>query len=174
MRYNTILILFLVLLGLWTTLEAQQPAARPAAKLVAVGEIAKINLSKRSLELKSVQDKGGEPDPASGDVTFGGTIGRFPRTTEDSRLPRDPTSPRDPRQDPFPPDPDRTPRIGIIRTTVFLTDDTICKERDITILCTDLKVTDSLRVTGDERREARGKGLYATEIVRMPLRERSK
>ena len=170
MQFKRLLPLFLAQLVFWTTLEAQKAAERPSAKLVAIGEIAKINPAKRSFELKSVEDKAGEPDPASADISVGVTIGRSPRTIEDPRGPHDPTRPRDPFEDPFPPD--RTRRTGIIRTMVFLTDDTVCKERDQTILCTELKVTDNLRVTGDERREARGKGLYATEIVRMPLRRR--
>ena len=167
--YKIILLLLLLQLGFLKTMEAQNPAPRPAPKLVAIGEIAKINLAKRSLELKSRQDTAAEADPLSGELNVGITIGRSARTIEDPRGPRDPADPRDLHEDPFPPD--RTSRIGIIRTSVFLTDDTICKERDKTILCTDLKVTDSLRVTGDEKRETRGKGLYATEIVRTPLRQ---
>ena len=169
MRYNykAILTLLVLQLGCLTILKAQEPAPRPAPKLVAVGEIAKIDVIKRSLELKSVQETAGEPDAISGEFNVGIMIGRDPRI-EDPRGPRNPGDPRDPRRDPFP---DRTSRVLFIRTTVFLTGDTVCKEPDKTILCTDLKTTDSVRVTGDERREARGKGLYATEIVRLALRQ---
>lgn len=161
MSYKTILPLIFIQFGLLMALEAQSPAPRPAAKLVAVGEIAKINPVKRSLELKSMRDTRGQPNSSGEfdvDIAFGG---RDPRTVEASH--------GNPHEDPFPPD--RTSRVEFIITTVFLTDNTVCKERDKTILCTDLKVTDNLRVTGDERREARGKGLYASEIVRTPLRQ---
>ena len=151
-------------------LTPQKPAPTAGVKLVSVGEISKIDKVKRSFELRTRRDANDRVDLLSddvfGDIRIGVTLGGTPNA--DPGRP----APNDPRTFPAgsPPvgsdDSNSKPLPSVIVTKIFLTDTTACKEGGKVILCEDLKATDSVRVTGDERREARGAGIYATEVVR--------
>jgi hypothetical protein len=127
-------------------------------KLVAVGHISHIEKSKRSFEIKSAAEAAESPRPAGGP---GLPSGRFPDATV-AWPPR--AEPRATSGNPIP-DGNRVPPNA--PTTVFVTNATSCKDGEKAMLCEDLKASDRVRVTGDERTEPRGKGLYATEVVRL-------
>ena len=136
-----------LLLACAISASAQQPAPAPdGIKLVAAGRISRFDKLRKGFELAAVKDKDKGVN-RSGDFSIGIGVntGRLPPT--DNRMPTD-----------------ALPEY--LTTTVFLTDLTICKDGNKVILCGDLKTSDNVRVTGYERREARGKGLYATDIIR--------
>jgi hypothetical protein len=60
----------------------------------------------------------------------------------------------------------RDPSAPPLRTTVFLTDTTVCRDGKKAMLCGELKVNDVVLVTGDEKSGPKGLGAYATEVVR--------
>lgn len=147
-----------VLVALTTSfLQAQQPA-KGKAQLVAVGEITLIGTAKRALELKTAPEANRKPGISPGGINLGVTIGKT--------RPNDPNRDVDSGRNSTMVDRDDT-AVTNFRTTVYWTDQTSCKERETVILCSSLKVTDRVRVTGDERSGDRGRGLYAAEIVRI-------
>jgi hypothetical protein len=147
---------------------SQKPEPAAQVGLVAVGQISKIDKAKRSFQIRTTHDaknRAGRPrDDGLGDIRIGVSIGggrvqdRFPQPIDPRFPPADPPfgTSRD----------DSTSTVTVTTTDVFLTDATSCKDGTKVILCEDLKATDNVRVTGNERREPRGKGLYATEVVR--------
>lgn len=178
---------FIVLvLGLSVQTHGQQPTPRQTVRLVALGSISRVDKTKRTFELTSQKDNDSPSDVATSGASIGVTIGTTappntigtsaPPNSDRRRLPTDPTGTGRRRNGPFsdPSDvfdePPPKPPAAVSRTTVFLSESTVCKERDKVIVCDELRVTDSVRVTGDERREARGKGLYASEVVRTPVK----
>ncbi len=165
----------LILLGFSCTLLVFAAPEDPRPKVVVVGQIARVDNPAKSFELKSQQEVNNQHDALDNldSVTIGGTIGKrapapgsvgpgspsiegpgrtFPGNTPISR----PTTGTDP---------DRRPP-ATIRTTVFLSDSTICKDRTKVFLCGELKLKDRLQVSGDEKTGPRGPGIYATEIIR--------
>ena len=141
----------------------QEPAPKPEIKLVAIGQIARVDKPKRSFELRSLRDSTERTDGA-GDFDAAIQFGRFPDPTIPERSRREDLGrfPNDPILD----EPDAPPLPRFTTTKVFVTDATTCKADDKAILCDDLKTTDNVRVTGSEKSAPLGKGLYATEIVR--------
>ena len=153
---QTIAIALVTLLGL----APQQSASRPSVKIVAVGEVTKFDKLKKSFELKTRESDllGRIPN---GQITI--NVGRLPDATQAGYPPREPQ--RRPGDIGVPTGGGRLPEFT--KTTIFLTETTACKGSDNkAMLCDELKSTDNVRVTGDERSEPRGKGLYAIEIVR--------
>lgn len=146
----------------------QQPAPREMPKLISIGKITKVEVATKSFDLTSEnKDSSKAPQEAavfSAEVQIGNTGGREPRRPGDSRIPG---------YDPFE-NPDATPApkppAHINKTKIFLLENTSCSSGRKPIPCTDLKLNDSVRVTGEEKRTARGKGIYATEVVRMEIR----
>ena len=146
---------------------AQEPAPPSNIKLIALGQIAKVDKAKRSFDLRSVRETAQQRTERGGDdIRIGINIGRgIPDATVPGG-PRRPEPGRFPGNPPIPDEPDRRFPESIT-TKVFLTDTTVCKADDKVLLCDDLKISDSVRVTGDERlSDPRGKGLYATEVLR--------
>jgi hypothetical protein len=133
-----------------------------------VGEIGRTDKATNSLELLSRQEANGRPDISAGRPQGTVTIGRTAPQGE-KRIPGLPPAPTDLRTDRSTDDRDEENISRMLRTTVFLTDRTVCKERDKVLLCGLLRTSDRVRVTGEERSEPRGRGLYATEIVRNPI-----
>jgi hypothetical protein len=125
-------------------------------KLVAVGHISKFEKTKLSFRLKSPTASQESPRPSGGGLANG----RFPDATV-AWPPKPESSGRYPA-----PDPSRMPPPQS-DTTVFLTSATLCKEAEQVISCADLKTSDRVRVTGAEKNEDRGRGLYASEVVRL-------
>jgi hypothetical protein len=149
------------------TLEAAPPQT---PKLVTTGQISRVDKPTKSFEMKSQAEVNQNPNPLGGGITIGTTIGStgpFPRTADPSTDSPGRTFPGGtPRQRPqLGDDPDRQPR-GTFRQMVFLTDKTVCKDGSKVIICDELKVNDYLQVTGEDKNDTRGRGLYATEIVR--------
>jgi hypothetical protein len=163
MRTKTLSLL--PLLGLLTLQTA--PAQTP--KLVSVGQISRVDKLTKSFEMKSQSEVNRQPNPLEGGITIGTTIGKTrPGNPNDINLDSPGrtfpgTTPRD--RPTLGDDRDQQPR-GTFRQTVFVTDKTVCKERSKVILCDQLKVNDYLQVTGEEKNDTRGRGIYATEIVK--------
>src|SRR5262245_63078257 len=151
--------------------EAQQSRQTEPPHTAAVGEISRVDKLLKSFELRATDEKVAQPNVLTDGIRIGTKVGNeAPRgSVRPAGLPQDPF---DPRSEPSPDEVSRDTRAvsRANRTTVFLTESTQCKERTKVILCSELKVTDSVRVTGDERTDKRGKGLYAVEIIRNPLR----
>jgi hypothetical protein len=160
MRIGQILVLVLLAVGAF----GQQQAPPSKIKLVVVGQIAKVDKPKRSVDIRTMREAARERTEPFPEVDIGVRIGRFPDATRPGGSRRDePVFPDEPSTPDWP-EPRRTPQSV---TKVFLTEDTACKQEDNPILCDDLKASDSVRVTGEERlSDPRGKGLYATEIIR--------
>ena len=158
-----------ILIGL-LLLSSQKPAQSPEIGIAAVGQIAKIDKARRTFQVRTTHnDKprlGVPADDDEFDFRIGVTIGAGNDADRSARP--------DPRSLPVggisgasTPDEDSRAAAKVTITEVFLTDVTSCKDGTGVILCEDLKLTDNVRVTGNERRESRGKGLYATEVVRI-------
>jgi hypothetical protein len=146
----------------------QEPAPRNSnIQLIAVGKISKVEKIKKSFDLKSPREGSRRQTQgnANGEFRVGITFGRFPDATVQGLPGRSEPSAR---TSPFPDERNDSRFPEYTNTRVFVTEATVCKEGDKVILCDDLKTTDSVRVTGDERSsDPRGKGLYATEVVRI-------
>jgi hypothetical protein len=129
----------------------------PRPKVVLSGQIARVDNALKLFELRSQQEVNNQPTLTDG-ITLGTTIGK---TAPGSRNGIDPIeSPRRPIVN----EPARP--VPAIRTTVFLTDTTVCKDGKKVILCSELKFNDLVLVSGDEKSGPRGFGVYATEIAR--------
>ena len=145
-------------------LRAAQETSRP--KLTVAGQIARVVSVVKSFELKSQQEVNNQPTLSDG-ITLGTKIGQTAPGQRGSLDPIDTSQPKLPAN--FPRRPaatDRTEPDSSIRTTVFLTDTTVCKDGKKVILCGELKVNDLVQVTGDEKAGTRGFGVYATEVLR--------
>ena len=148
-------------------LRAAQETSRP--KLTVAGQIARVDSVVKSFELKSQQEVRNQPSLSDG-ITLGTKIGQTapgqrgsldPIDTSQSKLPAN-----FPRRPTATDRTDRTEPASSIRTTVFLTDTTVCKDGKKAILCGELKVNDLVQITGDEKSGTRGFGVYVTEVVR--------
>jgi hypothetical protein len=145
-------------------LRAAQDTSRP--KLTVVGQIVRVDSVVKSFELKSQQEVNNQPTLSDG-ITLGTKIGQTAPGQRGSLDPIDPSQPKLPANFPRRPTAtDRTEPASSIRTTVFLTDTTVCKDGKKAILCGELKVNDLMQVTGDEKSGTRGFGVYATEVLR--------
>lgn len=160
----------LSLLPLFAAMAMQAvPAETP--KLVAAGQISRVDKLTKSFEMKSQAEVNSQPNVLNGGITIGTTIGKTRTAGPNEIQPPSLESPgrtfpgTNPRDRPTIEDSDRQPR-GTLRQMVFLTDKTVCKEGSKVILCDELRVSDFLQVTGDEKSDTRGRGIYATEIVR--------
>jgi hypothetical protein len=170
MGYKTIA-LGVILLNVIARTEAQQPERRQP-KLVSIGEISRFSAATQSFDLRSERKVSNEPTIHPEDARIGIGIGQIPpRRGDDRPLSNgrpDLSDPRIANDDPFEGrgEIERRQRVEILTTKVFLTKETVCKDRKKTLLCSELTNADKVIVTGDERREGRGKGLYASEVVR--------
>jgi hypothetical protein len=155
---------------------AVEAAPAQSVKLITLGQISRVDKQTKSFELKSQAETNNRQDPLRGEITIGTTIGRtaprtndpFPRSDPGSGGPGRTFPGSTPRErPPLGDDPDRQPR-GTYRQMIFMTEKTVCKEQSKSkvILCDELKVNDYLRVTGEDKSDTRGRGIYATEIVR--------
>lgn len=159
-----------VILFLIAGLLGQQPVPREMPKLVSIGKITKFEPATKSFELTSEnRDSSRRPqEPAvfSAEAQIGINVGR-----DAKRQPA--ADPREPSYDPFDhPEDSNAPRpsIQVFKTKVFLVETTTCTSGNKPVSCDELKLGDSVRVTGDERRTARGKGMYATQIARLEMK----
>jgi len=145
-------------------LRASQDTSRP--KLTVRGQIARMDTVLKSLELKSQQEVNNNPTVADG-ITLGTKVGRTAPGQRSSTVgdPIDTSQPKLPANGPYSVN-DQGKRFPAVRTAVFLTETTICKDGKKVILCSELKTNDSVQVTGDENSGPRGSGIYATEILR--------
>jgi hypothetical protein len=145
-------------------LRAAQDTSRP--KLTVAGQIARVDSVVKSFELKSQQEVNNQPTLSDG-ITLGTKIGQTAPGQRGSLDPIDTSQPKLPANFPrHPTATDRTEPASSIRTAVFLTDTTVCKDGKKVILCGELKVNDLVQVTGDEKSGTRGFGVYATEVLR--------
>jgi hypothetical protein len=158
-------LVIMVVLSHGLLLRAAQDTARP--KLTVAGQIARVDSVVKSFELKSQQEVNNQPTLSDG-ITLGTKIGQTAPGQRGSLDPIDTSQPKLPAN--FPRRPTATDRGGdpgpAVRTTVFLTDTTVCKDGKKAILCGELKVNDLVQVTGDEKSGTRGFGVYATEVLR--------
>jgi len=174
MRYPSLALL--TLLATSNALFLPLRGAPQTPKLVVVGQISRVDKQTKSFEMKSQQEVNNQSDVFSGGITIGTTIGTsapagragsgapsldnpartFPGTTPRSR----PTATNDPGRQP----------PGTFRTMIFVSDTTLCKDDSKVMICDELKVSDRLRVTGDEKNGTGGQGIYVTEIVRTHLK----
>src|SRR6516165_7571830 len=123
--YKPISLVIMLVLCHVLLLRAAQETSRP--KLTVAGQIARVDSVVKSFELKSQQEVNNQPNLSDG-ITLGTKIGQTapgqrgsldPIDTSQSKLPAN--FPRSPTAT------DRTEPASSIRTTVFLTDTTVCK-----------------------------------------------
>jgi hypothetical protein len=153
-----------VALSYMPLLCASQDTPRP--KLVVSGQIARMDSVTKSFELKSQREVNNDATVADG-VTLGTKIGRTAPGQGTSVVgdPVDTSQKQLPANGPYSLK-DLAKRFPAVRTAVFLTETTICKDGKKVILCGELKMNDSVQVIGDENSGPRGSGIYATEILR--------
>jgi hypothetical protein len=161
----SVLLVIVLALSEMPLLRATQDTARP--KLAIAGQVARVDTVLKSLEVKSQQEVNNQPTLADG-ITLGTRVGKTAPGQRSSIDPIDTSQPELPANFPRRPtvnDRGQSP-APLPRTTVFLTDTTVCKDSKKAVLCGELKVNDLVQVTGDEKSGPRGFGVYATEVVR--------
>jgi hypothetical protein len=146
-------------------LHATQDSSR--AQLAVAGQVARVDSVAKSVELKSEPAINKKPTLAEG-ITLGTTIGKTAPGQRSSIDPIDTSEQKLPANGPNRPPTvnDKGTQVREVRSTVFLTDLTTCKDGKKVILCGELKMNDFVQVTGDEKSGPRGFGIYATDISR--------